>query len=226
MIDHAETVRAVFLADEDPAFTAEHAKLIRAFRVDWIPIESGAPGIDCEYPFGPGVDVITHAMALLGTGDRRHAAQTIAEAGRILPRYLALAKLEPGTYPTPRELWDWRGVRRDGAFQLQAEHITLLKGSCWTVVDQHNIGDVLEMDTFWPMPYIDGKYPYGDRSYFQLDMADLLGEPYSIAPDEYTVEDDDKDERLERLHEELMPALQVFLAHATVPAADARLRSA
>lgn len=218
MIDHAETVLNVFLAEEDPVFNAEHGKLIRALRVDWIAIESGAPGIDCESPFGPGIDVIGHAMKLLDSGDRRHAAQRMAEAGRILPRYLALAKLDPGTYPTPRELWDWSGVQRDGAFELRAEHITLLKGSCWTVVDQYNIGDVLEMDNSWPMPYIDGKYPYGERSYFQLDMADLLGEPYSIAPDEYTVEDDDKDERLERLHEELMPALQVFLANASVPA--------
>ena len=218
MIDHAETVRAVFLAPEAPPFTAEHAKLIRAFRVDWIPIESGAPGIDCEFPFGPGVDVIGHALALLDTGDRSRAARRIAEAGRILPHYLDLAWLAPGSYPTPRELWDWSGVQGDGLFQLRAEHITLLKGALWTVVDQHNIDDVLAMDTFWPMPYVDGKYPYGERSYFQLDMADLLGEPYSIAPDEYAVEDDEKDERLERLHEQLLPALQVFLANATVRA--------
>ncbi|MBN3833311.1 hypothetical protein [Burkholderia sp. Ac-20344] len=41
----------------------------------------------------------------------------------------------------------------------------------------HSIDDVLREGDFWPMPYIDGKQPYGDRTGFQIDLAELLGEP-------------------------------------------------
>jgi hypothetical protein len=214
MIEHADTVRDVFMAAGDPAITADHGKLIRAFRVTWMPIENGAPGIDCQSPFGPDVDVIEHALALLGTTSRRYAAQTLAEAGRILPACLERLQLAPGSYPVPGDLTGWSGVKSDGSFAFRPEHATLLKGAAWTLVDSDNIDAVLEMDTLWPMPYIDGKYPYGDCSYFQLDMAKLLGEPYQIGPDQYAIEDEKKDARLERLHETMLPALQVFLANA------------
>ncbi|QVN12032.1 hypothetical protein [Burkholderia sp. LAS2] len=31
---------------------------------------------------------------------------------------------------------------------------------------------------FWPMIYIDGKRPYGNRTDHQFDIAELMGEPY------------------------------------------------
>ena len=215
-MEYADAIRAVFTAKDDPAITGNHTKLIRAFRATWVPIENGGPGIDCGFPFGQDVNVIERALELLGTTDRYLAAQTIAEAGRILPSYMELcAKLAPGSYPVPSEMAEWRGVASDGRFTLRPEHVTLLKGAAWTAVDADNIDAVLEMDTIWPMPYIDGKYPYGGCSYFQIDMANLLGDPYQIGPDQYAIEDDEKDARLAQLHEEMLPALQVYLTNAS-----------
>lgn len=70
------------------------------------------------------------------------------------------------------------------------------------------------------MPYIDGERPYGDRTYFQFDMADLLGEPHKRDARGDLVKDGKKDARVERLHYETLAALQVFLMHAelTTPA--------
>ncbi|ORT80278.1 hypothetical protein B7G54_34855 [Burkholderia puraquae] len=64
------------------------------------------------------------------------------------------------------------------------------------------------------MPYIDGKRPYGDRAYFQIDMAELLGEPRQFVAARNLIEDAEKDARLERLHYETLAVLRVFLMHA------------
>ncbi len=66
----------------------------------------------------------------------------------------------------------------------------------------------------WPLPYIDGKRPYGHMSYYQLDMASLLGEPREIGADRHALADEDKDARMQALHYEMTAALQVFLTHA------------
>lgn len=68
------------------------------------------------------------------------------------------------------------------------------------------------------MPYIDGKRPYGDRTAYQfdIDMAELLGEPYKRDARGNPIKDAKKDARLERLHCETLAALQVFLMHAGV----------
>ncbi|RQT12135.1 hypothetical protein [Burkholderia contaminans] len=70
--------------------------------------------------------------------------------------------------------------------------------------------------TFWARETsgIDGKRPYGDRTYFQIDMAELLGESYKRDVRGNLIEDAEKDARVERLHYETLAALQVFLMHA------------
>lgn len=215
----ADTIRQVFMASRDPALGAGHAKLISAFRVFFLPVEEGAPGIDPEFPFGDKVDVLPRALSLLGTSDGLLATRLLAEAGRILPLYIARAQMVPGKYTVPADMAAYfstpdNGVASDGSFAFTKEHAALLKGANWRVVDQDNIGEVLATPDMWPMPYIDGKRPYGDMSYYQLDMARLLGEPYVIGPDKSAVPDEAKDARLEALHGEMTAALQIFLSNA------------
>mgnify|MGYP000975245310 CR=1 FL=1 len=72
----------------------------------------------------------------------------------------------------------FQGVPTSG---FDNEHLTLLRAANWRTVDRHSIESVLrEGDRYWPMPYIDGKRPYGNSSHYQIDMARLLGEPYPI----------------------------------------------
>ena len=219
--DPKETIRKVFLAAKEPVPGIAHAKLISAFRVSFLPIEEGAPGINPEFPFGDKVNVIDRALSLLGTKDRILSTRLLAESGRILPAYIARAQLAPGKYKVPADMAAYfdtpgSGVAKDGSFVFSSSHARLLKGANWNVVSAENIAEVLAMPGMWPMPYIDGKRPYGDMSYYQFDMARLLGEPYARAPDGTVVRDKAKDERLEELHGEMTAALQVFLAYARV----------
>jgi hypothetical protein len=218
----SDTIRRVFAEHATITRGAAHGKLIAAMRVVFIPIEEGAPGIDGQFPFGRRRDTVKHALALLGTSNRTLAVRTIAEAGRILPEYIARAQLAPGRYKVPDDMAAYfstpeSGVGKDGTFAFGAAHAALLKAANWVVVDHESIDTVLDMD-MWPMPYIDGKQPYGDMSFFQIDMARLLGEPYARAPDQSMIRDAQKDAKLAKLHNEMTAALQIFLINARIPA--------
>lgn len=167
-----------------PALTARHVALINRLRVMWVPVESGAPGIDPSQPLIGEGPPIALAKAALKTDDDALAIRTLAELDRLVPQFVAGAgTLAPGQYTIPpalRKLFAFKesGVDASGRFQLRAAHLTVLRGANWRTVDSDAIEDVLGEGDFWPMPYIDGKRPYGDRTYYQFDMAELLGESY------------------------------------------------
>lgn len=214
-------VRQVFQAAPGQIrYGAQHAALMRRLGVIWIPVESGAPGIEFEYPLG-GRDTLAAAMAALDTRDSALAAQRLAEVCRLVPTYVReLGRLAPGRYAVPperREMFDFpdSGVDAQGRFELRREHLALLRAANWREAGKDELEAVLrEGDAFWPMPFIDGKRPYGDSSHYQIDMARLLGEPYPIGANGRAVTDPAKDARLERLHWQTAAALQVFLTHA------------
>lgn len=76
-----------------------------------------------------------------------------------------------------------------------------------------SIDDVLSDEDpsqlLWPMPYIDGKPPYGNRSYYQIDMAELLGQPFAKNAQGIYILSPDKDQALASLHQQTQAALQV-----------------
>jgi hypothetical protein len=221
-IQHRETIRAVFTGDAAPVLTAQHGALMRRLRVIWLPIESGGPGIDFSQPFGQDNPTLATAMAILETNDETLAARLVAELGLLVAPYVgAGAELAPGRYALPADVAAElasaeAAITLEGQFDFTAQHAALLKGFNWTSVDAAMVEYVLEEDTeTWPMPYVDGKYPYGECSYFQIDMARILGEPYALDDSGDMIGDADKDERLENLHYQTLTALQVFLVHAT-----------
>ncbi|MGS0892908.1 hypothetical protein ACVBGC_10245 [Burkholderia stagnalis] len=214
-------VRAVFAEGAPlPDLTAHHVALIRRLRVMWVPVESGAPGIDPMQPLIGEGPTIAQAKAVLKTDDDALAIRTLAELGRLVPEFVrGVGMLAPGQYIVPPALRKrfasgTSGVDASGRFEFRAAHLTVLRGANWRTVEASSIDDVLDEGDFWPMPYIDGKRPYGDRTYYQFDMAELLGEPYKRDARGDWVKDGKKDARLERLHYETFAALQVFLMHA------------
>jgi hypothetical protein len=221
--DRDSVIRAVFAPSAPaPALSPRHVALMRLLRVMWVPIESGAPGIDSEQPL-IGAETMATARAALAGADELVVVRALAEVGLLLPAYVAsLATLEAGPYTLPAsERGQFAdpasGVDAHGVFQLRREHLTLLRAAVWRQVDGDSIEEVLAYGpAYWPMPYIDGKRPYGDSSYYQIDMARLLGEPYRLDAKGDAVADDAKDQRLERLHNETLAALQVFLLNATL----------
>jgi len=219
--DRKATIRAVFARDaRPPRLSPQHLTLMRQLRVIWLPIEEGAPGLDIWHPLRGPRPTIAAAMSTLKTDNEAFAVQTLAELGLLVPAILkGAAPLGPGRYAVPpdaRPLFEFphSGVDATGRFHLRKEHLILLKAAQWLVVDSDSISDVLDGEAeCWPMPFVDGKRPYGNRSHYQLDMAELLGEPYRIDRSGNVVEDARKDARLERLHGETLAALQVVLAH-------------
>lgn len=217
-------IRQVYGAPSDTlAFTSQHAALMRALRVMWMPVESGAPSIDFEQPLLGGADTLGTARKLLKTTDDALAIRRLAEVCRLIPSYVgSLGRLRPGRYTVPAEMketfdFPQSGVDAQGGFTLRNAHLTLLRAAAWREVDATSLQAVLrEGERFWPMPYIDGKRPYGDASYYQVDMARLLGEPYPLDSKGYAVTDPAKDARLKQLHYETLAALQVFLNHSAV----------
>ncbi|MEJ7805995.1 MAG: hypothetical protein WKG03_08780 [Telluria sp.] len=221
-IKHRETIRAVFKSELAPELTAQHCALIRLLRVTWMPIESGGPGIEISQPFGEHNPTLATVMAALKVNDEAVAARLVAELGLLIAPYVrSAAQLAPGLYPLPADVAanfssPECGVGPDGHFNFTAEHATVLKLAYWTNVDATIIDYVLQEDTeMWPMPYVDGKYPYGESGYYQIDMANALGEPYALDDGGHMIHDEAKDDRLEKLHFETLAALQVFLTHAT-----------
>ncbi len=219
--DRDAIIRQVYNADLTRIrYGANHADLMRHLGVIWIPVESGAPGIEFERPLG-GNDTVDTAMALLGIKDRRLAVQRLAEVCRLVPSYVReTGCLAPGRYAVPaarRAAFDFpdSGVDAQGNFQLRSEHLVLLRAANWRDASPGALEAVLrEGDAYWPMPYIDGKRPYGDSSFYQIDMARLLGEPYALDARGYAITEPAKDARLAGLHWQTAAALQVFLAHA------------
>lgn len=165
--------------------------------------------------------MLTRALLLLGIRDDRLAAKAkaMALAGRILPAYLASVQLTPGQFRIPANMARYfsppqTGVDVDGMFAFRAAHAPLLKAANWRLDDRIAIEAMFGRQDAWPLPYIDGKRPYGDSSCYQLDMASLLSEPSESGTDQHPVTDEDQDARMQALHYEMTAALQVFLTHA------------
>lgn len=184
-------------------------------RQSWVPIESGAPGLSPEFPFGWRCPTQRHAARVLGIRDEALLARTLTEAGAIVPRLCAGgASLAPGRYPLPAHMLDaftdpdW-GVADDGTFVFDERHAVLLEDFNWRTEPLDG--------PYWPLPFVDGKWPYGDCAYFEIDMAAHLGLPGVVAADGKPHYDDAHDAALAALHGHMLAALQIFLGHATLP---------
>lgn len=208
-------VQAVF-AKALPPLTHQHLQLIRQLRVIWLPIESGAPGIDPMQPLLGDLLGLEAAQQILQTRDADLATKLLAEVCLWVPEFTASATLAPGSYALPT---GFDGKAQNEKFEFRAEHLTLLQAALWRKVDDSNVADVLadedSSQPLWPMPYIDGKRPYGDRSYYQIDMAELLGQPYAKDAQGRYILPPEKDEALKQLHLQTQAALQVLFMHGT-----------
>lgn len=217
-------IRSVFAANaKPPKLSNQHLQLIRQLRVTWVPIESGAPGIDSSQPLRGKEPTLHAAMQILKTDDEALATRLLAELGLLISEFVSTAQLKPGRYALPADmpkLSAQHTASQSGEFDFQTEHQLLLKAAQWREVSSHNIDDVLDSETgdeqIWPMPYIDGKRPYGDRSYYQIDMAEILGQPYAMNAKGRPILEASKDAKLAQLHRQSLAALQVFLMHADI----------
>ena len=228
--DRHDIIRSVFSANALPAFTAQHLLLIRQLRVNWVPEESGAPGIDPVEPLwhsSANVNTSTEAdsalsiaLHILQTTDRTRATRLLAEVCLLIPEFVASAMLPAGNYSLPSGFAQPRQrLLANQLFQFLPAHQSLLNAAQWREVSSDSIEDLLSDEDpnqpLWPMPYIDGKRPYGDRSYYQIDMAELLGQPYVKNAQGKYILSPNKDQALASLHQQTQAALQVLFMYGT-----------
>lgn len=206
-------------AAETFTFDANHIKLLQQSAVGWGFVESGAPLVILPGLFDRNFDEeempcnVQAVIQLLDIGKPEEpvamslAKQYCVDMGKALKVALRFGEIEPGNYPLTwplrqrKDAKEWMppglgALMAKPKFSLTAEHIKLLRGA------------VVWHDT----TAIDGKRPYGNMTYYFYDMSDLLGR--KDGPKGQTGYSKALEGKLERLHFETMPALQVFLREA------------
>ncbi len=216
------------LDDYPESFTLAdyHIALLRQAVISWDPAEIGAPAIDPEKPFGAVSTrgAIARAAKLGSTSDTKRLKAIYAEVGHALQSFMWYGELEPGVYSVPHPLnGDWSTLDRRARdykkspepkiieFQFKEAHRRLLDRAIlrWTDWPREYGADYMN-----PTPGIDPKRPYGDRTYFEIDMAEILGIPVKDEPNDPFTPQQAKE--LVTLHHEMKRALQVFLVKARI----------
>ncbi|MBX9722107.1 MAG: hypothetical protein K2X81_11975, partial [Candidatus Obscuribacterales bacterium] len=190
-------------------------------RVGWMATEAGAPAIDMNRRYGS--PKIHEDMArILGwksperlNSDWLRILQKLDEAilGDVLVLFLEHATISPGLYTIKNTMIDDFPdgkflLNSDGAlavdipksrtmpFVLTADHLSLLQHVSWTA------------------SCVDPKRPYGDMTCYYIDMANILGVPFNRDGEGRPLFSSDQIRRFDKLHGEMVFALQTFLQYA------------
>lgn len=180
-----------------------HLALIRRFNIGWSPVESGAPMLNPAHPLGKG-DTLQLAMQAIGTSDAPLAAQRLMEAALLLPHFVQMADLKPGSYADGK-----------APFTFTTRHLQLLRQQSWLPLEMLGMAaeDYLA-EGCWPTPSVDGKRPYGDFTNYPVEMAQALGLPVRQQANGSLAITPALQAELKVLHQQTMPALQVFVREA------------
>jgi hypothetical protein len=194
-----------------------HVRLLRQAAVAWFDVEAGGVALlvsphlldDPEHPTDAArADVAARAglavASPLTAADRARVDALLAELPAALERFLERATLAPGTYSyadrMPSDPSQPRAERAEPeTLAFTAAHAKLLKALRWNGL------------------FSNFKRPYGDMTYYAIDMAAELGEPMRQDAKGRPLFTPAEEARYDRLHQEMRPALQVFLENATLP---------
>lgn len=166
-----------------------HTERLRAVQVGWDGAEVGAP---CFAP-----DWVTQP-------DDVHLLRIAASHGTCAT----------GTYTYRRPPGDCEysffveQLPDESAFTFTAQHRLLLAETNWRLSEPYGGGDV---------PGADPKRPYGDFTFYQLEMALHLGLIPARKPADHDPMTPEIVEAMTALHGEMQPALQVFLQQFDIP---------
>jgi hypothetical protein len=203
-------------ADQVFTLTQAHLNLLRQATVVWAPVESGAPAVLIS-----PVEISGSAEAIQadigrraglvagGQADLSHAQGLLDQLPEALAQMLFHGELASGRYEYANPLVQFP----DGAQSLPAELRSLEseKTVAFDLTAQHK---ALLRGARWQGLWMNAKRPYGDMTYFELDMADILGQPLATGENGYLPAE--QEQQLWRLHTEMLPALQVYLQHAAI----------
>ena len=194
------------LEDSDALnITSADLAAVRALPVMWSPTESGAPAV---------YDFARKKLSMSTQAYRRamRVAEVLIQLGELDPgRFEYESTLDPGDLAAQPFVQHRRAevVGNRVTIQVTEAHLKLLRAADTKLVD--NGGRDIGVE-------IDPKRPYGDMTYFEIDMARILGisaegPPRADYPQlrEFT---EPQLQKFRELHEQIEPVLQVFLQHA------------
>ncbi len=210
--------------------TAEHIALLRKLRFSWETAETGAPMVDQQAPYGTP-DPLAAIADVTGAKTEADTARQHIEMHLALSKMLRHGSLKPGDYPllniksqdvnklmngyfendTPANMTAL-GLTSDGKFRLTGEHLNLIKAILFQWPDEDQVTELFDLD-LWPAPAMDPKRPYGDMSYFQADMAHILGLKVEASDGKKELSEE-QERALQHLHWQMLGALQVFVENA------------
>lgn len=207
--------------------TPRHIRLLRRIAVTWNPAEGGAPLFELpaslhrraraqaimQKPSALARFFLLVSHILISLPRIFFPSLRRQEFVDLMRVALRTGEIAPGTYQL-RNLYYIPGFKRwwpseaiadlmdhpDISFTLTDAHVKLLRAA--------RVG----WDGFMDAPGVNVKRPYGDMTYFEWDMADILGLTPDTQPDGTLTAE--WEERLGQLHAETLPALMVFLARA------------
>ena len=219
-----------FSAPEDPdtdlPVSPEHLACIRGLRFVWVPnVESGGPSVDMDAPFG-SPDAYGDLARIAPARGRAGLKHLYAVVMNRLPVFARAAKLQPGLYPLPeatvRRLKEFMdpgdaGIGTDGRFGFTREHAKLIAAMRWRYSQPGRFAFLFNLSLDprdwagpWEVGTVNFKRPFGNMTYFAIDMAAVLGTRIR------TNARDPEEDRLFALYRRMHVALQVFVIYATL----------
>lgn len=218
-----------FYYDRPFVLTAEHIALLRRAHFLWDITESGAPMLNPRAPYGRS-DLLAQLRETFAEADDAALAMRHVEMVAALRTLLRHGTLAPGRYtpgPKPARATgsvstatelpaNETGIAADGSFEFSEDHRALLKVLSVEWPNEYDIED-LNSEGAFPAPRGDGKRPYGDMSFYFLDMITALGLPRpERGPDDRIELAPELEAKLQALHFQILAAIQVFVENATI----------
>jgi hypothetical protein len=198
------------------------AELRKHLRPYWFPGEAGGivllMGLDEEDSERFFTALTARVPELAQVAPDKQLAKLIRILTEDIRAFLAAGKLEPGAYRLDNYHLDY-AVNGEVIFNADGDPPIVLPADrtfTFTVSDEHVklLRCVYTRELHGSIELMDMKRPYGDMTYYFLDMADALGEPiprnangeYAFTPQQI--------ERYLQLHREMLFASQAFWVYA------------
>lgn len=217
------------LYPEKRTLTAHHVTLIGQIRLSWNGTEAGAP--QCHpvpgFTGGSAPDLVRD---FLGNVDDDHVAEFMVSLLPAMGVFTSQAKLEPGRY-TLRNMSaalleeSKRGLRdadtlfaisEDMQVDIEADDIALARAAMWEWPYEDDMLAALRRGDI-AGPTVDPKRPYGDMSYYALDVHRVLGWPIEARDvDGFIQITDAQEQEATRLHFRQLGVMQALLEYGEI----------
>ena len=174
--------------------TADDIAWLRQARAVWVRLESGAPAI-----VPPETEAGAYIDRQLATPASSSPPPAPERLEPVLCAFFLNATFRPGHYSLDPPLRDGDAAAAgiaSGTVEVGPEHLLLLKNSLWNG------------------PLMDGKRPYGTRTFYEADMAEILGRPTPGAADGQVQLPAAERHAYQAMHRAMQSVVQAYIQHA------------